>query len=390
MRTLALAAGLLLATAAVWLLALGTGSTKAARGHGGRPHHPQHHQRVHVPSGFLGLLAGPTPFDPRDAAEIADTRIRRARIGLGWSQAQPHRGPFSWTASDVMIARLAENGIGVLPTLGSTPSWVAGKGTTPPIGDQASEDAWQTFVTAAVRRYRPGGTFWRPGPDGTSPFHARCGCDARPVPIRAWQIWNEPNLKHYFTPKPSPRRYAKLVNLSRSAIDAADSDAKLVLAGLSDGGNPDNPRPAQYLKRFYRIPGVKRNFDAVAIHPYARSIDNLRIAMTRFRRVMKERHDRQTRLWITEVGWGSGHPNRYGHNKGLRGQRRMVQRSMTLLAHKRKAWHVEHAYWFFWRDPPKSVGHLACSFCTSAGLLKHNRRPKPAYRTYRRLAKAAR
>ena len=112
--------------------------------------------------------------------------------------------------------------------------------------------------------------------------------------------------------------------------------------------------------------------------------------MTRFRRVMKQRHDKRTPLWVTEIGWGSGHPDRYGHNKGLHGQARMLKKAMTLLLQNRKAWNVQHAYWFFWRDPPKSSSHNACSFCESAGLLKNNGRPKPAYKAFHRIAKLAR
>ena len=382
-RAFAIAAGSLLA-AAVCLLALGTGPSEAAGGH-----HRHHTPRVHVPKDFLGLLAGPVPFDQKDAAKISHGGVRTVRIGMPWAPAQRKRGPFTWTASDIMIARLAKHGISALPTLGGTPSWVAHTGTTPPIANQAAKDAWQTFVTAAVRRYRPHGNFWTTGPDGESPFHTRCGCNASPVPITAWQIWNEPNLKKYFTPSPSPRAYAELVTLSSSAIKAVDSHAKVVLAGLSDGGDPSKRGAVPFLRGFYRVPGIKKSFDAVGIHPYARNIRSLRTVMTSFRRVMKQKRDARTPVWITEMGWGSGHPNRYGHNKGMRGQARLLKRSITMLAKKRKSWHVGHAYWFFWRDPPKTGRSGACSFCASAGLLKNNRRPKPSYKAFRRLANSA-
>jgi hypothetical protein len=379
-RAFALAAGALLATV-VSLLVLGTGSSEAAGGH-----HRHHATSVRIPKDFLGVLSGRIPFDGRDVARISRIGIGTARIGMPWVSAQRKRGPFTWTSSDPMVARLAKNGISALPTLAGTPSWVADKATMAPVFDQDAKDAWQTFVTAAVRRYRPGGTFWTPVPGGKSPFHTLCGCNAPPAPITAWQIWNEPNLRKYFAPSPSPKLYGELVKLSSSAIEAVDSDATVVLAGLSDGGDPNKRGATPFLKRFYRVPGIKKSFDAVGIHPYARNISNLRRAMTSFRKVMKRKRDARTPLWITEMGWGSGHPNHYGHNKGLRGQKRLLQRSVTILAKNRKRWRVAHAYWFFWRDPPKSVGNLPCSFCTSAGLLKSNRRPKPAYRAFKSLA----
>jgi len=377
-RPLALASGILLAAALIWVVALGAPSTQAARGH---------HQRLHVPQGFLGVLFAPNVFDDRDAGKVADTGIRTMRIGLTWSRVQPQRdGPFNWDATDTMIARLAANEITALPTLSGTPAWIAPQGTTAPVVNQAAKDAWQKFVTAAVRRYRPGGTFWTPA-GGTSPFHERCGCGARPVPIPAWQIWNEPNLKHYFTPKPSPKQYATLVKLSRSAIDRADPRAKLVLAGLSGAkGKPGDIDVPSYLRGLYRVRGVKQSFDVAAFHPYAHSIGQMRTKLSQFRKVMQQKRDRRTPLWLTEVGWGSRPPDQFGVNKGLQGQKRMLQRSTKLLLHKRKAWRLQREYWFFWRDPPKSDRRLACSFCDSSGLLKNDRRPKPAYRVFARFA----
>jgi polysaccharide biosynthesis protein PslG len=386
--TFALVAGAFLVAAVVWFLVLGTGSTKAAGGHHHRGHH-HHHHRLRVPKTFLGVLPGPVPFDPEDATKIANTKVRIVRTGLLWVTVQRQRGPFNWSISDRMVGRLAANGLSILPTLAGTPSWVARDGTTAPVVNAAAKRAWQTFVTAAVRRYGPGGVFWEEDAQGRSPFHRECRCGAKPVPIKAWQIWNEPNLKKYFTPKPSPGKYAELVKISRAAIDEADPDAKLVLAGLSDGGDPGKPGAAPFLKKFYHHAGIKRKFDAVSVHPYARNLKNLRKVITKFRRVMKQRHDKKTSLWVTEIGWGSGHPNRYGHNKGLHGQARLLKKSMTMLLKKRKRWHIGHAFWFFWRDPPKNSAHTACSFCKSAGLLRNNRKPKPAYKAFRRLAKRA-
>ena len=122
------------------------------------------------------------------------------RISLPWYAAQRRRGAFTWEPSDTMIARMAAEGITVLPTLAGTPRWVAGKPTTPPVADEEAKDAWQTFVTAVVRRYGRDGVFWRSDAGEPSPFQAQCGCDAPPAPITAVQIWNEPNLRKYFTP----------------------------------------------------------------------------------------------------------------------------------------------------------------------------------------------
>ena len=102
----------------------------------------------------------------------------------------------------------------------------------------------------------------------------------------------------------------------------------------------------------------------------------------RIRGVMRRHGDKRTPVWITELGWGSHQPDRFGLNKGPKGQKRMLQKSFRLILHHRRAWHVKRLIWFDFRDPPASRG--GCSFCGSAGLLKHGGKPKPAWRAFNR------
>ena len=83
----------------------------------------------------------------------------------------------------------------------------------------AARTGWAAFMTAAVARYGPSGSFWSEHP----------GIPQRP--IRSWQIWNEPNFK-YFIARPNPAEYGKLVKISYTALKAADPGAQVVLAGL--------------------------------------------------------------------------------------------------------------------------------------------------------------
>ena len=360
------ATGTFLALVAASLLVAGTGETLAARAPGG-------HQ--HAPRTFFGLQPGPTPVDDEDAAKISATRVRTVRIGLDWNRVQPAHGSFVWTRPDREIARLAAHGIQAFPSLAGTPAWVKPRPTTPPLGSKRKVDAWREF--------------WKSGQQRRSPFHVECGCQTRPIPIASWQVWNEPNLNNYFTPRPSPKRYAKLLKHSRPVIEKADRNAKVVLAGLSDGAGQGDIGALTYLKRLYRVHGIKGNFDVAALHPYASNVGDMRGVISRFRRVMRKSHDGRTALWISEIGWGSGHPDHFGLNKGIRGQRRMLQKSMKLLLDRRKAWRMGRVYWFFWRDPLASATNLPCSFCHTSGLLRNNREPKPAYKAFKRLAKRA-
>jgi hypothetical protein len=98
--------------------------------------------------------------------------------------------------------------------------------------------------------------------------------------------------------------------------------------------------------------------------------------------VMRENGDAAKPLWITELGWGSGPPDRFGLNKGVEGQEQLLTEAYSLLLRERTAWHIDRVYWFEWRDPPPS-SEVACSFCSSAGLLRNDRQPKPSYDAFK-------
>jgi polysaccharide biosynthesis protein PslG len=381
LRALAFVAAILAGALAVAVFASGPGSASAASRHGAH---------IKVPARFFGVQPGPTSIDSQDAAKIARTGVRTVRIGLNWLWVQPRPGPFNWSRVDEQIATLAASGVQALPTLAGSPTWVTDKPTTPPVGSSDKRLRWKTFVTATARRYGPDGTFWRPGPGGESPFHLLCHCRAAAVPITTWQVWNEPNLTHYFTPKPSAPAYATLLRATHTALREVDRKARVIMAGLSDGGTSEDVPAVTYLHLLYNVPRVKKTFDAAAVHPYAREVKGMKGVIKAIRKTMRLHHDGKTPLYISEIGWGSAHPNDAGTTKGIRGQRDILKESMRVLAEKRTEWHLRRVYWFFWRDPSKNVESLPCRICYSAGLLKHDGEAKPAYRSFKRIARRAR
>jgi hypothetical protein len=329
-----------------------------------------------APAGFYGIARGTTPLDARDAQTMRRAGVRTIRFLLVWPVVQPARGSFNWGAADRAVGQAAAKGIQPVPFVFGSPSWVAGEPANPPIDTASQRAAWRAFLVAAVRRYGPHGAYWKTAYRQQFP-------GAAPLPIRAWQIWNEPNLPHYFAPKPSAAKYARLLRISHDAIRAQDPHAKIVLAGMPGYGKPDTAW--EFLKKLYRRRGFKQDFEAAALHPYARTVDQLKLEIKKVRSVMRKRGDGRAPLWLTELGWGSNPPDRFGLNKGLRGQKRMLSRSFKLIRHHRAKWRVQRLFWFDWRDPPKSQPQ-PCSFCSSAGLLKYNRDPKPAWKAYKRFA----
>jgi hypothetical protein len=330
------------------------------------------------PREFFGIAKGALPLDREDVSKMQSTGVRTARFALNWSGVQPSPSSLNWGPTDKLVGNLAARGIRSAPFIYGSPPWVAEQPNRPPLATPTKVRAWRKFLALLVTRYGRAGTYWNGAYHQAHP-------GAEPKPILAWQIWNEPTLPKYFSGRNPARRYAKLVRISHGAITAVDSRARVVLAGLTGYAKPT---AWAFLNKLYRVKGIKHDFDATALHPYAVTIRQFRTAARRFRRVMKRHHDARTALWLTEVGWGSAHPTRrFPLNKGLRGQKRMIQRSFQLVRQKRRSWHVARLFWFDWRDPARDA-EAGCSFCLSAGLLRHSHKPKPAYRAFRRFAQA--
>jgi hypothetical protein len=204
------------------------------------------------------------------------------------------------------------------------------------------------------------------------------------MPIDSWQIWNEPNLSKYFAPAPSAPEYAKLVRISHDAIKNRDPKARIVLAGMPGNGDV---KAWTFLDDLYDQPGFEQSFDAAALHPYGRNVDEVGHQIRDVRAAMNRNGGRATPLWITELGWGSGRPDRFGLSKGPVGQARLLTAAFKLILNNRRAWNVQRLMWFDWRDP-SSAQAGKCSFCATAGLLNYDRSRKPAYFAFRRFVAA--
>jgi len=323
-------------------------------------------------SEFFGIVQG-QQLDLQDLEELTAAGVRTERHLLNWSSAQPSQGSFDWDATDRFIGRLASHGIRPAPFVWGNPGWVAGSPATPPLDSTADRQAWRNFLKAAVARYGPGGSYWANG------YLQQFGADATPLPILSWQIWNEPNLAKFFAPSPSPGKYAQLLRISHDAIKSQDPQAQIVLAGMV---GYTGRKAWEFLDDLYRVGAVKGNFDAAALHPYGSDLDKVRNAFQQFRRVMTDHDDEETPLWVTELGWGSNPPDQFGINKGLEGQERLLRRSFEMVLGNRSGWNVQRLFWFFWRDP-STHRPGTCSFCSSAGLLRHDRTRKSAFWAFR-------
>ncbi len=337
-----------------------------------------------APKEFFGLVQA-APTDLRDVQQMHAIKVKTMRIGFNWKRIEPRQGVYMWP--DSLVAMLAKNGIRPVFTVQAAPEWATGVGHpgAPPITTEEI-GKWKGFLKKAVRRYGPKGSFWRDHP----------GVPNRAV--TAWQIWNEPNLPKAFTrdaPGPprlvkhAPKVYARLVKASDKTIGKVTKHANVILAGVL--GNPNRTQqqkmsPEKFLKRFFKVRGIKKHFDAVGLHPYAPSIKKYETVVTKIRKVMRKGGVGRKGLWLDEVGWGSANDG-FSLNRGEHGQAKLLRRSFKVTLKHRKKWNIRHLLWFDWRDPSRPYG---CSFCSSAGLLNFDRSPKPSYKYFKHFTRVRR
>lgn len=312
-----------------------------------------------VPASFFGI--GPqTPLTDADAVYMKAARIGAVRWPINWATVQPTaNGDYDWSGVDPAIEAARKRGLQVLPFLYGTPSWIAREQTKLPVDSARARRAWLAFVRAAVDRYSARG-------------------------VHAWQVWNEANF-FYFAYPVSPGRYARLLKPTYAEIKAEDPRAEVILSGLF--GNPDESGKrgmdaSKFLDALYRVPGIKRYFDGVALHPYAFHVDDLEALTEEVREVVVDNHDRGAGLYITEMGWGSQNdPQVVAFEQGIAGQARELREAYRFLIANRARLNLEAAYWYSWKDEP---AYTACSFCDSVGLFRAGTgfRPKPAWRAF--------
>jgi len=349
-----------------------------------------------VPQGFVGtMIDGPLypNTDPRvDLPAQLDTMVasgvQSIRLTFDWAAAQPYPSwknvpaadksqfenvggvPTRFDVFDRIVGLASQRGVALLPVILEAPKW-DGLHYRDSIVDIPRKDGpYARFVGALVRRYGPTGTFWQNHPPK--------------VPIRMWQIWNEPNIIGFWPPQPFEPRYIGLLRASRAAIKAIDPGAKVVLAGMPNFS-------WLHIQELYKL-GARNLFDVVAIHPYTKDPSGVITILQKNRQVMDAAGDRNKPILADEVSWPSS-LGRTDHNVGLdfavteAGQARNLGQVLPLLARERSALHLLGFYYYTWAGNER---HNALAF-DFAGLLHFEKGrlvSKPAYYVFRRDALA--
>ncbi|HEY5977536.1 MAG TPA: hypothetical protein VIT85_06735 [Solirubrobacterales bacterium] len=311
-----------------------------------------------MPNGFFGVV--PQGEVGKADLDLMEGSVETLRVGIYWPSIEPSPGVFELAGFERLLGEAAGQGIRIQPFVYGTPQWLGRDPVRSPLAYPGGAEAWASMLTALIDRYGNGGSFWE---------------GRKPLPVRDWQIWNEPNFVIFWHPWPSPREYARLLDVSDRAISAADPDARVIVGGVAPVGA--GPRPWRYLGSLLRIRGVKSDLDAVALHPYSASPLGVEYAVRQTRRAMARSGAGRKPLLIGEIGVASDAEVPTGFDLGLEGQASFLRRSFHLLLENRRRWRIVGIDWFSWQDV--AGWEKQCSFCQYAGLVDRSGRPKPSW-----------
>lgn len=345
-----------------------------------------------VPHGFLGTIADGPLFDARvdfdrEVGVMADAGVESVRFAIYWDTAQPYasasevpleqRGLFSneggvptdFTAIDRFVAVAARRRLLLLPVVVRGPRWAREHPDLPNSPPSASGiGAYARFLAALVRRYGVRGRFW-----AANPRLPR-------LPVRQWQVWNEPAGERDWSDQPGIGGYVELLRPAYRAVKAVDPGAQVLLAGLVG-------RSWEQLADVYRR-GGGRYFDAAAIHPFSNRLGNVMKILRLSRAVMRRHGDARKPLVVTELSWPSAKGKTaltYGFETTEGGQARRLRSALLEIAAHRRRLRIPAVYWSSWlsydRDPRNSFDYAGLRRLQGDRVVA-----KPAYYAFRRVA----
>jgi hypothetical protein len=366
--------------------------------------------------GFIGI-GGDSFIHPPHADCILALQAQAGagviRLTFDWKKIETRRGTYDVSGTydfslyDAWFRVAASRNFKVLPILFGVPPFYgrqASTGSYPP-GDLA---AWRRFVTAVVERYGPGGSFFAENPDV-------------PVrPLKAYQVWGEANLKQYWRPRVNAKAYTRLLKTAYQAIKRADRSAEVVTGGFPDSLQAGAVRLRPWLQQLYKA-GADKYFDTLAVNLYgtnakaviqamndtrlflnapkvpslikklfkakpAKRASELRSLVRELPRSQRKKDvDPKAKLWLTEIGWGTGGP-RHRFNIGERRQAKEITALFKGLYKLRNKLKLRGIIYFGWQDQEPYPPAFREQWGLHTGLFKRNGRPKPGYNAFKNLA----
>ena len=277
----------------------------------------------------------PAEIDGQLAA-LGATGATVARSDAQWEASEPAAPSggvhhYDWRFDDSIAGGLAAHGLGWLPIIDYSAPWaqsVPGVDHSPP----ASAADYAAYAGALAKRYGPGGSFWAENPQLT------------PQPVRAYEVWNEPDNPAFWSPAPNAGAYAALYLRARAAIDASQPRARVLVGGLT--------HPASFMAAMVAAaPELTGKLDGVAIHPYGPNPAAVLAGVRAARLALAALGIGGVPLYVTEFGWTTHPPGALDYlPERLRPG--YIERTLAALGHQDCG--VAAAFLYAWVTPSRN------------------------------------
>lgn len=129
--------------------------------------------------------------------------------------------------------------------------------------------------------------------------------EANNLPVRSYEIWNEPNIKSYNQGGASAAQYGELALMTAKKIKERDPDGEVGVMSITDmsGGATE-----QFFRDVLDVGDIAKYIDAMTIHPYSHSVQPEvgHVAETKkFKEIFKEKTGFEPIVNYSELGYHS-------------------------------------------------------------------------------------
>lgn len=287
-----------------------------------------------LPAPLTNELFGLHVSDPNSNwPAVSFSTVRLHDTGTSWREMQPAPGELNFATLDARVDRALSGRREVLMVLGQTPRWAAARPDEPSYNGlgAASEPldmaAWRYYVRALGYRYKGR--------------------------ITKWELWNEPNIKGFFTAQ--PETMVAMAHQAYRILKRIDPANVIVSPGIA----VRTLNSPTWLDRYLEAGGWQYT-DVVGVHLYVLSRqrpESILGSVTKVRAIMAK-HGVNKPIWNTESGYGRT-AETPETSELYTGQIAMayVARTYILSAHAK----VARTYWYAWDDQGFSGLHLTAA-----------------------------
>jgi hypothetical protein len=239
----------------------------------------------------------------RDLKLVKDGGFTWVKQNFSWIDIEgAGKGALDWSESDRIVEAARRYGLDIVARVDKEPEWARKGATKGPVANYAD---YGELLFQMATRYKG--------------------------KIRAYEIWNEPNLGREWGGQADAVEYVKILKIAYERIKQADPGAAVVTGGLSPTTAwGENVPDEDFLKRMY-VSGAKPYFDFLGVHAAgfkappetdpgevasgalkqycAWEKECARIYVFRhvedLRRIMVENGDSAKQMMVLEFGWDS-------------------------------------------------------------------------------------